>query len=288
MQKIQRNGAMFAFESICCFFNASLRDRMPTLWELMFSSIMKIDEQYIVQMRNQIIPPDETNNILTSLQLIEIALEHLHKDLHEEVFNCLPKICLLIQHPMKAIRHIASRCLATFASVDAQKVMVMVINHLIPLMTQIENPINRQGAIEAISCIVQKLQFNIVKYVVLLIVPVLGRMSDQDYDVRLLSTNCFATLIQLMPLDGQSPDLDENLSDELKARKMKDKQFLEYLFRPKSIPDYKVPVPVKAELRRYQQDGINWLWFLNKYNINGCLCDDMGELKNMYKSHFRF
>jgi TATA-binding protein-associated factor len=250
---------------------------MPTLWNLMFNAIMNIDKQYIHQMKNQIVPRDETNNILISLQLIEIVLEHLHKDLIEEVSKCLPKICLLIQHPMKAIRHIASRCLATFASVDAQKVMVMVINHLIPLLTQIENSINREGAIEAITCIVHKLQFNIVPYVVLLIVPVLGRMSDQDQEVRLLATSCFATLIQLMPLDGQSPDLSENLSEELKMRKMKDKQFLEYLFRPQNIPDYKVPVPVNADLRKYQQDGINWLWFLNKYHINGCLCDDMGE-----------
>lgn len=281
MQKIQRIGATFAIESACKFFGPSLRSKLPSLWDLTFNAVMKIDEQYIRQILRQVIQSDETNNILISLQLIEIASPHLHIDLHADTFACLPKLCLLIQHPLKAIRHMAARCLATLSLIDTQKVMVTLINSLIPLLGQIENPINREGVIEAMTCIVHKMQFSIVPYIVLLIVPVLGRMSDQDQAVRLLATSCFATLIQLMPLDGHSRDVQENLSDELRLRKMKDREFLDYLFRPKSIPDYKVPVPINAELRKYQQDGINWLWFLNKYKLHGILCDDMGLGKTL-------
>lgn len=42
---------------------------------------------------------------------------------------------------------------------------------------------------------------DILPYIVLLIVPVLGRMSDHAEDIRLMATNCFATLVQLMPLE---------------------------------------------------------------------------------------
>lgn len=40
----------------------------------------------------------------------------------------------------------------------------------------------------------------------------------------------------------------------------------------------KVTVPKKfgAELRNYQQDGLNWLQFLREYQFNGILADDMG------------
>ena len=31
----------------------------------------------------------------------------------------------------------------------------------------------------------------------------------------------------------------------------------------------------------YFQDGINWLGFLNKYNLHGILCDDMGLGKTL-------
>ena len=38
-------------------------------------------------------------------------------------------------------------------------------------------------------------------YVVLLLMPVLGRMSDQQEDVRHMASRCFATLVTLMPLE---------------------------------------------------------------------------------------
>lgn len=46
-----------------------------------------------------------------------------------------------------------------------------------------------------------ELGVGILPYVVLLIVPILGRMSDQDNSVRLTATQCFADLIRLLPLE---------------------------------------------------------------------------------------
>ena len=271
MNKIQRIGATFAVESICKFFGESLPQALPTLWQLLLD-IKKIDAAFIARITKEKIDLDETNNIITSLQLLEVAAPYLHDKLHPSLFEILPKLFLLIQHPLKAVRHMTARCLATIASINSQRVMELAINELIPLLSQIESSINREGAAETISCIVNKLQFKIVPYVVLLIVPVLGRMSDQNQAVRLISTNCFATLIQLMPLDGAAPDLKDDLTDDLKERKLKDREFLDYLFRPKSIPDFKVPIAINAELRSYQQAGVNWLWFLNKYKLHGILC----------------
>lgn len=36
------------------------------------------------------------------------------------------------------------------------------------------------------------------------------------------------------------------------------------------------PDSLNATLRHYQQAGLNWLYFLNRYDLNGCLADDMG------------
>ena len=38
-------------------------------------------------------------------------------------------------------------------------------------------------------------------YVVLLVMPVMGRMSDQNEEVRLMASRCFANLVTLMPLE---------------------------------------------------------------------------------------
>lgn len=170
-----------------------------------------------------------------------------------------------------------ARCLALLALINSSEVMDMIVKDGLVQLQTIENVIYRQGAVEAISCIVTKLQFEIVPYVLLLIIPLLGRMSDPDKTVRLLSTHCFATLIQLMPLDSACSDSKRSiLSKDLIARKSKDEEFLECLFAPKKIPNFNVPVPIDAELRSYQQSGVNWLWFLNKYKLHGILADDMG------------
>lgn len=45
------------------------------------------------------------------------------------------------------------------------------------------------------------LDIKILPYVIFLVVPVLGRMSDSDDEVRLVATNTFATLVKLVPLE---------------------------------------------------------------------------------------
>ena len=49
--------------------------------------------------------------------------------------------------------------------------------------------------------IIDQLGMNILPYIVLLVVPLLGRMSDQNDAVRLSATNCFASVIRLLPLE---------------------------------------------------------------------------------------
>jgi TATA-binding protein-associated factor len=49
--------------------------------------------------------------------------------------------------------------------------------------------------------IVQKLDIKALPYVIFLVVPVLGRMSDQDDDIRSTATNTFASLVKMVPLE---------------------------------------------------------------------------------------
>lgn len=49
--------------------------------------------------------------------------------------------------------------------------------------------------------VVNTLQIKALPYVIFLVVPLLGRMSDPDEDARSAATNSFATLIKMVPLD---------------------------------------------------------------------------------------
>ena len=72
-----------------------------------------------------------------------------------------------------------------------------------------------------------------------------------------------------------------SLKASLVAKKQKERKFLEQLLSGSKAEEFKVTVPIKAELREYQKEGVNWLGFLHKYNLHGVLCDDMGLGKTL-------
>ncbi|HAH53794.1 MAG TPA: DNA helicase [Flavobacterium sp.] len=48
-----------------------------------------------------------------------------------------------------------------------------------------------------------------------------------------------------------------------------------------NIEEVKIPSGIKAKLRDYQHHGLNWLAFLDKNQLGGCLADDMGLGKTL-------
>ena len=124
------------------------------------------------------------------------------------------------------------------------------------------------------------LETRILPYVIFFVAPILGRMTDQDDDVRLLATRAFAHLVALVPLEAGIAD-PPGFSADMLSQRQTERRFLEQLFDPKRIDPFKIPIRIDAELRSYQQDGVNWLAFLNRFQLHGILCDDMGLGKTL-------
>lgn len=66
-----------------------------------------------------------------------------------------------------------------------------------------------------------------------------------------------------------SNQMDENVLSEIETLKEK-------LNSVQEIRKVQQPKNLKAELRPYQLEGLNWLNFLDEFNFGGCLADDMG------------
>jgi len=66
---------------------------------------------------------------------------------------------------------------------------------------------------------------------------------------------------------------EEVLSEEIRLEL---KQYREKLQNFHSIENVSVPKKLKATLRDYQKEGLNWLNFLDEFGFGGCLADDMG------------
>ncbi|CAI4852904.1 ASN_collapsed_G0055470.mRNA.1.CDS.1 [Saccharomyces cerevisiae] len=105
-------------------------------------------------------------------------------------------------------------------------------------------------------------------------------MSDSNEDVRNLATTTFASIIKLVPLEAGIAD-PKGLPEELVASRERERDFIQQMMDPSKAKPFKLPIAIKATLRKYQQDGVNWLAFLNKYHLHGILCDDMGLGKTL-------
>ncbi|KAM9065654.1 TATA-binding protein-associated factor 172 isoform X1 [Sarcophilus harrisii] len=278
---VQRRGAEFALSTIVKHFGHEMAVRLPHLWDAMVGplrntiNIKGFDGKSLLEKGDG--PAQE---LVNSLQVFETAAAAMDTELHPLLVQHLPHLYMCLQYPNTAVRHMAARCVGVMSKIATMETMNIFLEKVLPWIGAIDDSTKQEGAIEALASVMEQLDVGIVPYIVLLVVPVLGRMSDQTDSVRFMATQCFATLIRLMPLEAGIPD-PPNMSEELIQLKAKERHFLEQLLDGKKLENYKIPVPIKAELRKYQQDGVNWLAFLNKYKLHGILCDDMGLGKTL-------
>ncbi|XP_070608514.1 TATA-binding protein-associated factor 172 isoform X1 [Erythrolamprus reginae] len=278
---VQRRGAEFALSTIAKHFGDEMAVGLPHLWDTMVGSlkhsidINNFDRKLLLGKGDG--PAQE---LVNSLQVFEITAASMDIRLHPLLIQHLPYLCMCLQHPSTAVRHMAARCVGVMSKIATVETIHIFLEKVLPWLGAIDDSTKQEGAIEALGAIMEQLDVGIIPYIVLLVVPVLGRMSDQTDSVRFMATQCFATLIRLMPLEAGIPD-PPNMSEDLIKIKAKERHFLEQLLDGKKVENYKIPVPIKAELRKYQHEGVNWLAFLNKYKLHGILCDDMGLGKTL-------
>ncbi|TVY23493.1 putative helicase [Lachnellula hyalina] len=277
--RIIRRGAKEALEQLSSIFGANLLEKVPKLKSIMedplryaFSGDLPADTKD---------PEQETGQAaIDGMSVLRALTPTLHTDLHPFVINLLPLVIKALHSDLSVFRYMAAKCLATVCSVITIEGMTMLVEKVLP---SISNPVDinfRQGAIESIYHLIHVMGDGILPYVIFLIVPVLGRMSDSDNDVRLIATTTFATLVKLVPLEAGIPD-PPGLSRELLKGRDRERTFIAQLLDPHKVEPFIIPVAIKAELRSYQQEGVNWLNFLNKYHLHGILCDDMGLGKTL-------
>src|SRR5271170_2465956 len=71
------------------------------------------------------------------------------------------------------------------------------------------------------------------------------------------------------------------MSAKLLAERDEERKFIAQMLDGSKVDAFEIPVAIQADLRSYQQDGVNWLAFLNKFHLHGILCDDMGLRKTL-------
>lgn len=284
---ISRRGSELALRHLCDIFGASLFDKLPKIWDCLTEVLKPAsldcpssnDEMRLTLLVEAAKDPQI---LINNIQVVRSIGPMLDRKLWPKLLTLLPCIFRCVRHTHIAVRLAASRCITSMAKSMTIDMMGAVLENVIPMLGDLTSVHARQGAGMLVSLLVQGLGVELVPYSPLLVVPLLRCMSDCDSSVRQSVTHSFAALVPLLPLArGVSPPV--KLSDGL-YRSSEDAQFLEQLVDNSHIDDYKLPIELKVTLRRYQQDGINWLAFLKRFNLHGILCDDMGLGKTLQAS----
>ncbi|ELR19914.1 SNF2 family Nterminal domain containing protein [Acanthamoeba castellanii str. Neff] len=297
---VKSRGATFALVACAEYFQETLFQGLPWLWELMCLPLKQVhDTTDPSQAASFDVLKDNaevSGSLMDALQVTATVVPHLHSALYPKVIDeLLPLVFYFVTYPHSGVRTCLAKCLATICKTITHPAMRQVVGRLLPMLADVENVDSRLGATEALHSIISTIGSEILPYIVFLVVPILGRMSDFNERIRKVVTYCFATLIKLMPLESAVSTVDKNLladgasaipdppdlPKEMVEQKQRERRFLEQLLDGSKLDNYALPIKINAELRKYQQEGVNWLGFLNKYQLHGILCDDMGLGKTL-------
>ncbi|KAJ3027148.1 UNVERIFIED_CONTAM: btaf1 RNA polymerase II, B-TFIID transcription factor-associated, 170kDa [Siphonaria sp. JEL0065] len=284
--QVARRGAKFAFEQTCLLFGETVFDSLPKLWEIMTAGITEFSVEATVttdldpaalKCKTDSVFAQTVVDSLVTLATIVQAADH---KLHSKLCALLRPVCRILRTPLTVLRHAAGLCIAAFAKTCTPETIKAMVENVVPLLGD-ASVVRRQGAIECIQLVIANLEESrLLPYIVFLIVPVLGRMSDADESVRLVSTAVFAHLVKLVPLESGVSD-PEGMDSELVKLKQEERKFMGQLVGSEKVESFEIPKGIKADLRPYQKEGVSWLAFLNRYGLHGILCDDMGLGKTL-------
>ncbi|KAG8699789.1 TATA-binding protein-associated factor mot1, partial [Ceratobasidium sp. 395] len=278
--RIVKRGAQLALMRLGGLFGPELFTRLKQMWDSMVGGLTDafgegVDGDKKIEKADAV-----GQQVIDSLTVLHVVVPSLDESLHDRVVELFPSIARALRSKYALVRQAASRSLATLCNTITIKGMRFVVEEVLPFLGDTTVLENRQGTMELIYHIVQKLDLKVLPYVIFMIVPVLGRMSDNDNDCRYVATNTFASLVRMVPLESGLPD-PPGFSEELLAKRESEREFLTQLLDGSKVTPYEIPVKVNVELRKYQQEGVNWLAFLAKYQLHGILCDDMGLGKTL-------
>lgn len=275
--QIKRNGALLAMDEIIKIYGDDFLKEIPKLKEHVFGPIHKLTELGA----NTVMEDEkEGQSIIDALGVLRAIIPKLLTSLHEEITTLLPDLLAGLKNQLSVFRYSSAKCLATITSACPAMAFPFLVQSILPMLNNAGEFRERQGAIETVYHVSSTMGSEILPYIVFLIVPVLGRMSDADQDVRILASTTFASIIKLVPLEAGIPDPPDMPAGLLEGRD-REREFIQQMMDPTKITSFELPVAIKATLRKYQQEGVNWLAFLNKYHLHGILCDDMGLGKTL-------
>lgn len=300
--RIVRRGAELCLKSMSQRFGDSLFQQVPMLWQSASLALVTATKDGLEGFNSLCATKDTVSQeVMDSLTVLDALVAQVPAKLEAEVAQLIDSVLVALQSQFAVIRYVAVRCMSTFCNVLTQESMKIVVTSVLSFIADPKAVSRRRGGIQLLADIVDRLDIRILPYIIFLVVPVLGRMTDPDEEVRILATRTFALMIKLVPLEvslgrnntnpfkhklmaafGQADIPDPvGFPEDLLQKRQTERRFLSQLLGGGKVEEYQLPIKLSVDLRKYQRDGVSWLAFLAQYQLHGILCDDMGLGKTL-------
>jgi len=274
-ETVARIGAEACIRAVCAAFGADIFTKCPTLEKLIIEPIEHAPAESA--------DAPSLQALIDALQMLKVLGPVAHEAIVSKVIDATRSAFAAAMYSDAAVRVTASKSIATIARAYPHQVISPLLAYIVPRLEDGEaaaETAKRAGSVGLASELTTHLGSALAPYCVLLLVPLMGRMSDPDLSIRGAATKAFAALVPLLPLArGKSPP--DELTAQQKERSNVDGEFLEALLDNSKIEDFQLPFKCTRTLRPYQQDGVNWLAFLRRFKLHGALADDMGLGKTL-------
>ena len=298
---IARRGAEACLLSLCDVFGDALFESVPRLWEAMSVPLTGVGADGAAA--SAVAGPSPPKQaVVDACQLLKRvgarvaeASEASDSDSVRRPFSePVKRRVLALLEPAfakatakdadPATQRAASAALAALAAAAPDSVVPHMLTLVVPALENAGEADDASGARRGAAAVafelVERLGPVLAPFCVLLLVPLMGRMSDPADLTREMATKSFASLVPLLPLArGRAPPA--SLTAAQKQRSASDGAFLEALLDNSKVEDFALPFECRRALRPYQQEGVNWLAFLRRFKLHGALCDDMGLGKTL-------
>eukprot|EP01130_Rhizamoeba_saxonica_P006254 TRINITY_DN2491_c0_g1_i1.p1 TRINITY_DN2491_c0_g1~~TRINITY_DN2491_c0_g1_i1.p1 ORF type:complete len:933 (-),score=166.71 TRINITY_DN2491_c0_g1_i1:826-3399(-) len=266
----------YSFERYDLFLNSLCLELKQNIFSIgMFQMLLLLPKhKQSDDLENDLI---DSVHILTGIsQYLDFSLDYANT-----LLDLFPYILNLVYdyYENNVLVELVSKCISSYCLTEYKDYfMEIVLSEIIPILEHDNDHVRLAGSIIMIE-LIKSLDVKILPYLILLLVPIMGRMCDYNFEVREKVTYSFGSLLKLLPLESTIPD-PPKMSEELIQKKEKERSFLKQ-FLGGEVDAFDITIQVDATLRDYQCEGVNWLAFLYKYNLNGILCDDMGLGKTL-------
>ncbi|CAF0950261.1 unnamed protein product [Rotaria sordida] len=265
-----RHGGECALSAICHRFGAELQSKLSDLYNRTVIDIEQFNDELC-----QTQSTADAQCLADTLQILTILIPHVHETILNNYLKLLPNLSRCLSSKYTVIRYLTARCIGILSIHKIEYVLQFIIDSILPKLTNTNMDTSYlQGPIETLYHVIDKQALNIIRYAKYLMLPCIQSMTHQDFYIRSTASNCFAVLIKYYALHNDDTTIEHTNGTE-------NENFLEQLFDNKKMPVYHLPMAVKADIRPYQHDGINWLMFLKRYNLSCVLADDMGLGKTL-------